>query len=154
MLLCAAPFPVSSRLLSRRHTMTIPRLVPCLMLLLAACVAPAHAAGREQLGVDEQGNTVFLETGNMTRKGYVVYAWQLVNRKAPDEQGALSVRSQVEFDCRNHLMRFMWTTLHTEADEGGKVISTGAVPRPSWEPAAPGSLADAQVDFACRHVMR
>lgn len=134
--------------------MTLFRTASCLMLLLATCVAPAHAAGREKLGVDEQGNTVFLETGNMTRKGYVVYAWQLVNRKAADENGALSLRSQVEFDCRNRLVRFMWTTLHTEADEGGKVISSGAVPSPSWAPAPPASLIDAQLDFACRHVMR
>ena len=115
---------------------------------------PAQAAGREQIGTDGQGNAVFLETGNMTRKGYVVYAWRLLNRVAADDNGALSVRSQVEFDCRNRLTRVMWTTLHSAVDEGGKVISTGAVSSPTWEAVPAGSLTEAQLEFACRHVMR
>ncbi len=115
-------------------------------------VSLAYAA--EPVVSDAQGNAWQLDTEGMHRKGYVVYVWQVQNLAQPNEQGARSIRSQVEFDCRFRQSRIMWITLHSERDEGGKVISSGLVTRPEWSPAEPGSVTDTLLENACRRIMR
>lgn len=90
----------------------------------------------------------------MTRKGYVVYVWQLQNLAQPDASAALSIRSQVEFDCRFRQMRTMWSTLHSERDEGGKVIRSGMVASPEWVPVTADSVNNTLLDYACSRIMR
>ena len=124
------------------------------VIVLLATASAAPAAELHQVASDTNGNTWHLDTGGMTRKGYVVYVWQLQNLAQPDANGALSVRSQVEFDCRFRNSRTMWVTLHSERDEGGKTISSGMVTSPEWIPAAPGTVSDTLLDFACRRIMR
>lgn len=134
--------------------MRISKLIPVLLLSLAAVATSARAGERAPVTTDSQGNTYHLETEGMTRKGYVVYVWQLQNLARPDANGALSIRSQVEFDCRFRNTRTMWTTLHSERDEAGKVISSGMVARPEWVPVTAGAADDALLDYACRRIMR
>jgi hypothetical protein len=130
----------------------IMRLRSAVVLSLLGIVTLAPAV--EPVVSDAQGNAWKLDTEGMHRKGYVVYVWQVQNLAQPDEQGARSIRSQVEFDCRFRKSRTMWITQHTERDEGGKVISSGAVMRPEWAPADPGSVTDTLLENACRRIMR
>lgn len=128
------------------------------LFAFAACLLSAanagHALERPSVATDAQGNIFHLETDGMTRKGYVVYIWQLQNLAQRDADGALSIRSQVEFDCRFRQTRTMWLTLHTERDEGGQIIRSGSVMRPEWMPVQAGTTADILLDHACRHIMR
>lgn len=103
---------------------------------------------------DSQGNDYLLDTDGMTRKGYLVYVWQLQNLAQRNERGALSVRTQVEFDCRFRQSRVMWVSLYPDRNEGGAVISSGMVANPEWVPAQPGGVEDSLIDYACRRIMR
>lgn len=123
-------------------------------VLLAAIAITAHADNREEMGKDAQGNSYYLETDNMTRKGYVVYAWQQINRAQPDDKGALYVRAQLEFDCKYLKSRTMWMTLQTEHDGKGTTISSGATSNPEWVPAEEGTLLGKMREFSCLHVFR
>ena len=125
--------------------------IPALLMALAI---PAQADNREAMGTDAQGNSVYLETDNMTRKGYVVYAWQQINRVQKDNQGALYVRAQLEFDCKYLKSRTMWMTLQTEHDGKGTTISSGATSNPEWVPAEEGTLLGKMREFSCLHVFR
>ena len=129
-----------------------PSSVVLACLFVWAAVMSANAA--EPVATDAEGNSIHLETQGMTRKGFIVYLWQLKNLVKPDPNGALSIRSQVEFDCRFHQSRAMWITLHSERDEGGRVISSGIVPSPIWVPATEGSVDYTLLDYACRRIMR
>jgi hypothetical protein len=125
-----------------------------LLSLLVAAALPVQASDLPPVATDAQGNTYSLDTAGMTRKGYVVYLWQLQNLVQRDGDGALSLRSQVEFDCRFRRVRTMWINLHTEHDEGGRLISSGMVNRPEWTPVMPDTAAETLLDHACRHIMR
>ena len=114
----------------------------------------SHAAAWSPVASDQQGNQYSLDTEGMTRKGYLVYVWQLANLVQRNEQGALSVRSQMEFDCRFKQSRVMWLTYYDELNEGGAMLSSGAVATPQWLPAQPGDTSDTLIDFACRRIMR
>jgi len=129
------------------------RLIAAVIFWIAGVIS-AHAAVMSAVTSDAQGNNYLLDTEGMTRKGYLVYVWQLQNLAQRNEQGALSVRTQMEFDCRFRKSRVMWLTLYTEADEGGAVISSGVVPNPQWIPAQTGDVTDTLIDYACRRIMR
>ncbi len=123
-------------------------------LILTAVATTAHADNRVDMGVDAEGNAYYLETDNMTRKGYMVYAWQQVNRVQPDDKGALFVRSQLEFDCKYLKSRTMWLTLQTERDGAGSTISSAANSNPEWVSAEDGTLLGKMREFSCAHVFR
>lgn len=128
-----------------------------IITLITFCFAgimSAQAAVMSLVTSDAQGNHYLLDTEGMTRKGYLVYVWQLQNLPQRNEQGALSVRTQVEFDCRFRQSRVMWITLYPEVDEGGAAISSGMVSNPQWVPAQPGDVTDTLIDYACRRIMR
>lgn len=122
--------------------------------MMSVVAMPAHADTRADMGADAEGNAYYLETDNMTRKGYMVYAWQQVNRKQPDDKGALHVRSQLEFDCKYKKSRTMWQTLQTEPDGKGATISSGATSNPEWVAAEDGTLLGKMLEFSCLHVFR
>lgn len=120
--------------------------------LCAAVALPARAS--EPVATDAQGNTFHLDTAGMHRKGYVVYVWTVKNLAQADANGALSIRTQVEFDCRFRQTRSMWETLYRERDEAGAVLRSGMVARPEWVPVVAGSPEDALLEQACRSIMR
>lgn len=128
------------------------RRLVCAVALCIAAAMPAQAG--EPVASDAQGNTFHLDTAGMTRKGYVVYVWALKNLAQADASGAMSVRTQVEFDCRFRQTRTMWETLYSERDEGGTVIRSGMVARPEWTPVKAASVDEALLDHACRRIMR
>jgi hypothetical protein len=129
------------------------RLIAFLTFCFAGIMS-AHAAVMSPVTSDAQGNHYLLDTESMTRKGYLVYVWQLQNLAQRNVQGALSIRTQMEFDCRFRQSRVMWVTFFPEADEGGAVISSGMVSNPQWIPAQPGDVTDTLIDYACRRIMR
>ncbi len=90
----------------------------------------------------------------MTRKGYIVYAWQLVNLAKPVDGAIRSTRSLVEFNCRFRQSRTMWINQHPERDAGGEAISSGQVSNPVWVPLESGTVTEKLLDFACSHIMR
>ena len=130
-----------------------PRVIAAIIFWFAGVIS-TQAAVMSPVTSDAQGNHYLLDTEGMTRKGYLVYVWQLQNLAQRNEQGALSVRIQVEFDCRFRKSRVMWVTLYREADEGGAVISSGMESNPQWIPAQTGDVADTLIDYACRRIMR
>jgi hypothetical protein len=130
-----------------------PRVIAAIIFWFAGVIS-TQAAVMSPVTSDAQGNHYLLDTEGMTRKGYLVYVWQLQNLAQRNEQGALSVRTQVEFDCRFRKSRVMWVTLYPEADEGGAVISSGMESNPQWIPAQTGDVVDTLIDYACRRIMR
>ena len=114
----------------------------------------AQTEKREAFGADDQKNNYYLETDNMTRKGYVVYAWQQINRAQADGQGALFNREQIEFDCNFKKYRKMWTMSYAEQEGRGRLLDSQTVNNPEWQPAIPESITANMLKFACVHVFR
>ncbi len=130
-----------------------PRVIAAIIFWFAGVIS-TQAAVMSPVTSDAQGNHYLLDTEGMTRKGYLVYVWQLQNLAQRNERGALSVRTQVEFDCRFRQSRVMWVSLYPDLNEGGAVISSGMVANPEWVPAQPGGVEDSLIDYACRRIMR
>lgn len=124
------------------------------LFLGLSIIAAAETEKREAFGADDQGNRYYLETDNMTRKGYVVYAWRQINRMQADDNGAQFNREQIEFDCNFKRYRKMWTMAYSEQDGGGKMLNSETIPNPEWQHVAPESLPEKMLKFSCVHVFR
>lgn len=120
----------------------------------AAVIAPAHAVSYSPSVSDAEGNVYAVEKEGMTRKGYIVYAWQVVNLAKSGDGKVQSVRSLVEFNCRFRQSRTMWVNEHAERNAGGEPLSSGQVNNPEWVQLEPGALTEKLLDFSCSHVMR
>lgn len=90
----------------------------------------------------------------MTRKGYIVHAWQVVNLAEPKDGIILSIRSLVEFNCRFRQSRTMWMNEYRERDAGGEAVSDGQVANPEWIAVEAGTWRENLLDFSCSHIMR
>ncbi len=117
-------------------------------------IVVAQTEKREAFGTDDQKSNYYLETDNMTRKGYVVYAWQQINRVQADDQGVQFTREQIEFDCNFKRYRKMWTMSYTEQDGRGRLLNSQTINNPEWQPVVPESIAGNMLKFACVHVFR
>jgi hypothetical protein len=132
-------------------------LKPNVIVAIFLCFPPwtsAHTANREAFGIDEHNNAYYLETENMTRKGYVVYAWQQINHMRDNEINVRSTREKIEFDCNFKKYRTMWVMAYAEKDVQGATLLSEAVSAPEWRPIVPDSLFAKMLSFACVHVFR
>ncbi len=135
--------------------MNTARSVLSLILFSIACAAaPAHSATYSPPVTDAEGNVHAIEKDGMTRKGYIVHAWQLVNLAKPKDGAIRSTRSLVEFNCRFRQSRTMWINEHGEPDAGGEALKSGQVNNPEWVSLEPGAPTEKLLDFACSHIMR
>ncbi len=123
-------------------------------LFAVCCALPAHAITYSPPVTDAEGNVYTIEKEGMTRKGYIVHAWQLVNLATPKDGGVRSTRSLVEFNCRFRQTRTMWVSEHAERDAGGEPTKSGQVDNPEWVTLEPGALKEKLLDFSCSHIMR
>ncbi len=122
---------------------------------LGFCSAlPVHAATYSPSVSDAEGNVYAIEKEGMTRKGYIVHAWQLLNLAKPKEGTVRSTRSLVEFNCRFRQARTMWISEHAERDAMGEPLKSGQVANPEWMQLEPGALTEKLLEFSCSHIMR
>ena len=117
-------------------------------------IVVAQTEKREAFGADDQKNNYYLETDNMARRAYVVFAWQQINRAQADDQGALFNREQIEFDCNFKRYRTMWTMSYTEQDGRGRLLNSETINNPEWQPVVADSIAANMLKFACVHVFK
>ena len=117
-------------------------------------IVVAQTDKREAFGADDLGNYYYLETDNMARRAYVVFAWQQINRVQADDQGARFNREQIEFDCNFKRYRKMWTMSYTEQDGRGRLLKSETINHPEWQPVVADPIAANMLKFACVHVFK
>lgn len=124
------------------------------LLAGACCVMPAHAVTYSAPVTDAGGNVHAIEKESMSRKGYIVHAWTLVNLAQPKDEKIRSTRTLVEFNCRFRQSRTMWINEHAERDGGGEPVNSGQADHPEWVQVEPGTLTEKLMEFSCSHIMR
>lgn len=119
-----------------------------LSLLLMLAMAPA-SAGWELTSMTTAGDSIYLDPTTIRRNGTIRRVWALTNLKQRDPQdGEMSRRSLVEYDCKEERTRTIQQTLHAEQNALGNVIRTSNLPG-AWEFIAPGTIGDTALKFVC-----
>ncbi len=130
------------------------RAARLMMLLTLLMLCGAASAGTSAPLTDADGNTVAIETHTLSRKGYIVHAWQVTNLATPAHGTVNSLRTQIEFNCRFKKARTMWISAFAARDAGGEMLDSSHITEPVWEDVASGSVRAQLLDTACLAVMR
>lgn len=121
------------------------RVVLAALLLLAT--TPAWA---EWVRLDaDQVRVVRIDPATMLTDSNLRRVWQMQDRKAPTPNGERSLRSQVEFDCKE----LRWRALSLFTYSGPKLTGTaivGETPAPGeWSAVVTGTLAETMLGHVC-----
>jgi hypothetical protein len=74
--------------------------------------------------------------------------WKLQELKRRHEDGYMSRRMRVEYDCKQEPYRILAASTHSEPMAGGKVLITEEGPS-GWQEIAPGTVAETMLEIVC-----
>ena len=96
---------------------------------------------------------VYVEDKQITRSGDFAMISQLTDYTVAqwvDPRTAIgSIRHQVEFDCRQRLVRILSATAFSEQMEAGSLVASEKLADPEWTQIDPESTAEKVEKFAC-----
>jgi hypothetical protein len=87
------------------------------------------------------GAKFYIDYDTIRKDGHLRKAWEVGNFPSPDSfNGAvyISVRSRVEYDCKEERKRALTTTAHSELFARGEIVWTSTSPS-DWSYAPPQS---------------
>ncbi len=103
-----------------------------LMTLLMACTCGNALAAWERFDAGENGDTVYLDPASMRRHGEKVKVYVLLDTKKAGTAGEFqyrSIKSELELDCANSLVRVAFVSLYTDRMASGVVVRFGSLDR-------------------------
>lgn len=130
-----------------------PALLRCLVpfLLSVFVVGSVHA---EWLALGRTENfRAYLDQNSLEKDGDLVRVFQLmdfVTAQWADERTVVgSIRSQVEYDCRQPRSRTLTLEAYSEQMGDGRLVANERVPNPEWEGINPGSTSEKIRQLVC-----
>ncbi|MGA7749617.1 MAG: surface-adhesin E family protein [Gallionella sp.] len=122
-----------------------------LMLLLAVVSSNAMAEWDKVARFDTK--TIYIDHTTIRKSGYRVKIWALVDLKRAIVIGNkpfISWMTQVEFDCKQELMRQLAVDYHSDPMGIGEVVhSEASTDDKNWMPLPPNSIFEAPFKIAC-----
>ncbi len=122
-----------------------------LITLLVLSSGPAYAEWELLYRHDDRGETMYVDTDTIRRKGDVVKWWELYDHKTVQTDAGhsyLSSKVQREYDCaeeRNRTLAYTWFSGHM----GSGTVVYNSSNKGKWAPVAPGSVGQALWKAAC-----
>ena|ERR1035437_6576475 len=89
-------------------------------LILALATAPALAAWEKAASSDK--GTFYIDPATIRKNGDLREVWQVEDFKAKRPDGAISVRTLREFDCKGDRVRVLANSEHSGAMATGKTL--------------------------------
>jgi hypothetical protein len=124
-------------------------LVTSLLLLFAS--QTAHAEWQKVLNYDT--GTVYIDTANIKKVGYVRSFWSLLDYKSPQkaQRGAyfVSTRTHMEMDCRKSTVHILQFSMHSGPMLTGEIIDSQGVMR-EWQTIPPDTPLVPLFNFVCK----
>jgi hypothetical protein len=97
----------------------------------------------------ESESDFFLDFETLRKDGNVRRIWQLVNVKPGHKSGWGSIRSRVEFDCKNETSQGFSTMAFSEKFTGGKILFQSNTPLTKAD-IAPNTVASILLKEVCK----
>lgn len=119
------------------------------LLMLVGAISPQlpgvnyNIPGWTHLNTSDQGDEVFVQPGRVPRSIWVRY-----EHHDAGQLNELSTRNLIEIDCENWRYRATQITGFSGRNFSGK-SETSHLPNGRWAFAAPGTMGDKQLEWAC-----
>ena len=79
----------------------------------------------------------------------IIKIWVLESLKEQDSDGTFVSKRQMEFDCKNDLMKPVYSVFYSDK-EMSKVIVSGPSTIKDWRPVVPGSVLEEIKNIVCK----
>lgn len=125
------------------------------IVLTIALIALASTAKADWIKVtssDYGEMTVYVDPTTIRNNGKTVKMWNLYDFNSPQgstEPKYLSTKFQGEYDCKNEMIRVVYSSAHSLNMGDGKSFFVSTIPD-EWIPPAPQSVNAALWKFACQ----
>jgi hypothetical protein len=103
-------------------------------------------------GEHNTGLMVYVDPNTIRREGNLVKMSSLIDYKtiqSIEGNAVLSIERQNEYDCNEERTRMLASTWFSDNMKRGQVVHSDS-DEDEWKPAAPGSIAQAMLNVACR----
>lgn len=118
-------------------------------LFLACLIMLAGSAWAEWVvyGKDNEA-TGYFDPSTIRKDGNLRRVWELMDLSRRDENGEMSIRTRLEYDCMQERYRFLAGSTHSEPMAGGKTLRTQSENN-VWEAIAPRTNAEKMLKIVC-----
>jgi len=113
------------------------------LLMLISCTAWAEWV---QVA-DSSVSTYFIDRASIRKEGSLRKVWELENFKK-QEKGVRSIRSRVEYDCKQERFKTLTFSTHTELMAQGQVIDNDIGNFP-WREIPPKTVSARLFEYVC-----
>ena len=117
-----------------------------LATLLILCAGPVWA---EWFQYGDSGSSKYFIDPSTIRGTTLEKAWTKVENETPDEDGWLSVRRLIEFDCSDEKERLLQFSAFDGPNLTGRVLEAHTYRDSEWVYAAPGTIAASGIEIVC-----
>jgi Surface-adhesin protein E len=120
-------------------------LLTLLAVVSSSAVAEWVLAGRNEI------TAAYFDPATISKTGNTVKMWNLFDLRTArllDKQPYMSMKRQVEYDCKEERSRLLSFSGHSENMAGGEVVFSDSDPH-NWEPVSPGSGNETLWKIAC-----
>lgn len=120
-----------------------------ILMLLLAVVSNNVMAEWIKVNSGGGGNvTVYTDFSTRSQNGNRVKLWDLMDYRTRQTGNVMSLKRQVEYDCKEVKMRVFYSSIHSENMGRGETV---AYPNPDvWTPVPPGTIGENLWHIACR----
>jgi len=122
-----------------------------LLILMLAVVSSSAMAEWVEVGVNDDGATVYANPDTIRKSGNKVKMWVLWDYFTAQEvvsKPYMSARIQNEYNCKEETIRQIFATSFSDNMAGGHTI--GRQGGKKWEPVAPRTIGETLWKFACK----
>ena len=125
-----------------------------ILVLLCALSSPGTFADLTWAG-ESAAYTAYADLDTLQASGSTMIMWDTIDGKSVGKIGKLrgvtyrSQRTQMEYDCKGRRSRRLYYAAYSGQMASGAIVYSSLGPF-RWESAAPGGVAAAMLDIACR----
>ncbi len=118
-------------------------------LLLVSLMMLASSAWAEWVFYAESDTgTSYYDPATIRKDGNMRRVWELQDLRKRHNDGEMSRRIRVEYDCKQERMRYLGHSEHSETMAGGKVLKI-AGESTDWIGIAPGTVVERMLNLVC-----
>ena len=118
------------------------------LLLLSLFVTGSAWAEWKEISESDSA-TYYMDPSTIRKEGNLRKVWEIYDLKTREKDGTMSIRTRMEYDCKNERSRILASSEHSERMAKGTTTFTRSGEPTGWREIPPGSAIDFVLKIVC-----